>query len=1100
MAKKVVPKSKNKSKHTGESKAEKRVADFYLKFKSEAPFIRDIIVRDLPAYNMLLSLRAENFKDIALSVIAKQRGIDFDPLNPPMPDCPVCGKHDMVRTQGKTRYWCRRCRTGFRATHNSLISEKKLDDMKVINVLISLLEGHGAAKTCRYCNISEMTYYRLRNKLLYAMQIVLSDVKLYGVIQADCAFVRVSYKGLDLEESEFDETSVLYNKYAFIPREKRERGGAYSQVERNANSICILSLMDEYGHVANIFCGTGLASIRTLKAYVPEGKILTKVPDESPFYLLKKNEQKTETKPGDASLLVVDKEAALKGYADAIGLNCEPHVYRSKGVQRALPEGAHNIQRINSLHSRLKLFLREHPVSSKYLPGYLTLFDFKEMTATSKDAVNRLIEVLATPGLGREPEFFQNLFTVPNYLEQWFAGDHPLKKLEYRKLLAFYLYDHIRNKGDYPGIEITMQYIEKETGYSSKHIRASYQNLLNAGYRDMILTYFGEVVESKDGTARPMINVPPIIPLLHDEWAAYLRGEKGPRPKFINFAKEKIQQHSLSYSVNQLSYWFKRVEELKICSPLPSKAESVPPAPDIPEISYVLYDEWAEIQRGRSKPQYTLKQFYLDCKEQQRFQFSEATLRSHFHSIETLGYRKPLPKVSKKSKEDIPPTSRDNEICDAFDSFWNKLPPDEQTGRKKSEIRGRLGKKYSLSEPRIYEIVRDVHRYRQKQAGLSVQNHESYSKAEIVDRVERSSDENGRISLVNYNPAAAARWHPTKNGSLTPDQVTYGSSRRVWWKCPSCGQEWQSEVRSQARKISCTYCSSIKKWEKEGFIPPDISDEILSQLHPTKNSGLDLEQLSYRTRASLWWVCDAGHEYQETVKERALGRGCPHCAAAKGYKDLAAEYPELATQWHPTKNGDLLPSQVKAGSKKKVWWLGECGHEWEAVVKARALHNTGCPYCSTRNRRVLVGVNDLATLKPELAAQWHPTKNGELTPSMVKLKSNKDAWWVCEKGHEWKTLISVRTEGSGCPYCDNRLALPGFNDLKTVAPEVASQWHPTKNGELTPEHVLPGSSKKVWWLCPDCHHEWEATVGSYTKKKSGCPECAKKRRESGRRL
>ena len=36
---------------------------------------------------------------------------------------------------------------------------------------------------------------------------------------------------------------------------------------------------------------------------------------------------------------------------------------------------------------------------------------------------------------------------------------------------------------------------------------------------------------------------------------------------------------------------------------------------------------------------------------------------------------------------------------------------------------------------------------------------------------------------------------------------------------------------------------------------------------------------------------------------------------------LAEEYPELAMQWHPTKNEGLTPEMVTCGSKKKVWWL-----------------------------------------------------------------------------------------------------------------------------------------------------------------------------------
>ena len=37
----------------------------------------------------------------------------------------------------------------------------------------------------------------------------------------------------------------------------------------------------------------------------------------------------------------------------------------------------------------------------------------------------------------------------------------------------------------------------------------------------------------------------------------------------------------------------------------------------------------------------------------------------------------------------------------------------------------------------------------------------------------------------------------------------------------------------------------------------------------------------------------------------------------------------------------------------------------------------------------------------------------------------------------------------------------------------------------------PCSEHKVWWLCPICGHEYEATIGHRTAKRNstGCPKC-----------
>ena len=56
----------------------------------------------------------------------------------------------------------------------------------------------------------------------------------------------------------------------------------------------------------------------------------------------------------------------------------------------------------------------------------------------------------------------------------------------------------------------------------------------------------------------------------------------------------------------------------------------------------------------------------------------------------------------------------------------------------------------------------------------------------------------------------------------------------------------------------------------------------------------------------------------------------------------------------------------------------------------------------------------------ELAKEWHPTKNGELTPEDISYGSKQNIWWQCEKGHEWQASVNHRSRGKGCPYCSGR--------------------------------------------------------------------------------
>ena len=123
---------------------------------------------------------------------------------------------------------------------------------------------------------------------------------------------------------------------------------------------------------------------------------------------------------------------------------------------------------------------------------------------------------------------------------------------------------------------------------------------------------------------------------------------------------------------------------------------------------------------------------------------------------------------------------------------------------------------------------------------------------------------------------------------------------------------------------------------------------------------------------------------------------------------------------------------------------------------------------------------------PILAAQWHSTKNGSLTPKDVTAGSNKKIWWQCARGHEWNTTVSNRNNGQGCPYCSNQ-KVNDENCLQTVNPLLATEWHPTKNDNLTPKDMTQFSNKKAWWQCAR-GHEWETTVNNRSNE-HGCPHC-----------
>lgn len=218
---------------------------------------------------------------------------------------------------------------------------------------------------------------------------------------------------------------------------------------------------------------------------------------------------------------------------------------------------------------------------------------------------------------------------------------------------------------------------------------------------------------------------------------------------------------------------------------------------------------------------------------------------------------------------------------------------------------------------------------------------------------------------------------------------------------------------------------------------------------------------------------------------------------ATGSRYWVSGYPRLVREWDGDRNGTLSPGAVSGGSGQMIWWRCPQGpdHRWRATPNNRT-RGAGCPFCA--NRRVSV-TNSLATRFPRVAAEWHPSKNGTLKPRHVVAASARVVWWRCSvrPEDEWRASVRDRTRAqTACPYCSGRRPSPE-NSLASRHPALAAEWHPRRNGVLSPSEVLPGSNRPVWWRCSVRRaHAWRATVDNRAYRASGCPHCARRARRA----
>lgn len=420
--------------------------------------------------------------------------------------------------------------------------------------------------------------------------------------------------------------------------------------------------------------------------------------------------------------------------------------------------------------------------------------------------------------------------------------------------------------------------------------------------------------------------------------------------------------------------------------------------------------------------------------------------------------------------------------------------------------------------------------------------------------------------LASNHPHLKKEWHPVKNNDLTPYHIASGTNRKVWWICEK-GHEWRATVNSRAlRNVGCPECKkewktsfpeqalfyyltrATKRVENRFYVTTDDEkveadiylddfkivieydgyhhinrtkqDEqkntffqnkaltvirIREQSLPTINgnhytikrsssSYKDLDDTIRKTFSLIKTLTDHSLHLENTQINTKKDQMTILNAYIQDEKQrsLSHTHPEIAEEWHPTKNGTLSPLHVKAGSSRNVWWLGKCEHEWDMPIGNRTKKKPyRCPICSG-NR--VHDSNSLLTCYPVVANEW--SDKNKLSANDVLPGTHKHYWWTCQTcQYEWKASPNTRTKnGSGCPLCgrvksvtsriQNKIKKEG--SLLDHFPDICKEWHPDNKKE--PFTYSPYSSQKVWWK-GSCGHKWRATVSSRTSSGYGCPTC-----------
>lgn len=273
-----------------------------------------------------------------------------------------------------------------------------------------------------------------------------------------------------------------------------------------------------------------------------------------------------------------------------------------------------------------------------------------------------------------------------------------------------------------------------------------------------------------------------------------------------------------------------------------------------------------------------------------------------------------------------------------------------------------------------------------------------------------------------------------------------------------------------------------------------VHSDLLKEWDYSKNER-DPFNLGCQSNFKCHWICktNPNHRWKAVLAHRVKGVGCPYCSGIKlvPEKSLVYREPELAKEFHPSKNGPVMPEDVFASSGKHYWWLCAVNkrHEWLASPDNRRKGN-GCPYCSGKK---VLSDESFGALYPELLEEWVYSEN-QKDPFTLSRQSNFKASWRCKRFeyHEWSAPISRRVNGSGCPYCAGVRLHPRDSAFYKMEQDLINEYDSKLNNGLDLRTVSVSYTKAVNWRCSSSsdHQPWPALIATRVDGRNGCPSCA----------
>lgn len=361
----------------------------------------------------------------------------------------------------------------------------------------------------------------------------------------------------------------------------------------------------------------------------------------------------------------------------------------------------------------------------------------------------------------------------------------------------------------------------------------------------------------------------------------------------------------------------------------------------------------------------------------------------------------------------------------------------------------------------------------------------------------------GVNDLQTKAPELVEEWDYTKNDKL-PSEYTFKSNQSVFWKCKKCTYVYKAKISNRVIGRGCPCCAGK-------VAVPGINDlatthpQLAAEWHPTKNGEVTPEKVTFGRAQKVWWLCPEGHAYQATILHRSSGTNCPKCNAGrqtsfaeqavffyvrKLYPDAISRYTEI---FDNRMELDIYIPSIRLG----IEYDGMAWHKEESFEREQKKYDI----CRKNNIKLLrlkekqadgdLKTADYALSLSETEALYKPENLAQVITLLLDRIDPETNFWTRKRADAIHSSIEINIARDEMEIRSYMTKLKG-DSLEKRFPNLAAEWHPTKNGSLTPDKVLPFSDIQVWWVCPCCKYEYQATIG-HRSTGTGCPKCAVKR-------